>query len=905
MTIGPGSRVGPYEVTSLLGEGGMGKVWRARHSGLHRDDALKVLPEAFASDPDRLARFEREAQVLASFNHPNIAHVYGLEQSGDVRALVMELVEGPTLEDRLVHGAIPIAMAIPIARQIADALEAAHEKGIIHRDLKPANVKVRQDGTVKVLDFGLAKALDPIAGQAPLVSLSPTITSPAMTGQGVILGTAAYMSPEQASGAQVDQRSDIWAFGCVLYEMLTGKPVFSGDSVARVLAKVLEREPDLSALPATTPQRMRTLIRRCLEKDPRRRVHHIADARLELEEAPADEGPAIVPAATVSPKRSSLALVAIGALLVGIAGVSAAWWFVESRSDGSSPVVRSIVATLPATDMGFENFAGVAISPDSRRVVFGGSGGTLRMRSMQEIEAQPLRGSEGAVEPAFSPDGESVAFFVPSESVIKRLQISGGRPSIVTSTDGGLPRGLAWGSDGTIVFATTTSAGLWRVRAAGGKPERLTTVDTKEALYHAWPSMLPNGRAVLFEAFRGATTRVGLVSLDTGQVTYPITVGGSPRFVPTGHIVYRDGSALRAVGFDPAQLVVTGTTPVTLADQVRTRVTATPFDLAANGSLVYVQEEQVPLTTMLWVDRDGHEEPLKLPARLYGMPRVSPDGTRIVSDIRRRDRRGGEIGVSDLRRPGWTRLVPPLQDGGHWFPKWTPDSSRVVFAVYHDDPRPPELVWVAADGTGSVEPLLTIEQSLFIDARGWSRDGRALLFTFGNPQLPRTGLLSMPAAGSGQPQWKPLIERPEGVLAGPFSPDGKWLVTESSDASGVPTIYIERFPELRDRQQVSTEGGGRYSAWSPDGRELYYRRISDLAMMAVNIQTTPSLSIATPRVVFENRSYRAGGDSRDWDIAPDGRFLMLKESSSPSSVEAPIILVQNWFDELRRAAPTN
>ena len=410
--------------------------------------------------------------------------------------------------------------------------------------------------------------------------------------------------------------------------------------------------------------------------------------------------------------------------------------------------------------------------------------------------------------------------------------------SIVTNTDSGQPRGLAWGGDGTIVFATTTSAGLWRVPAVGGEPQRLTTVDDKDALGHYSPSILPNGRAVLFSAFRGASSRVGVVTLDTGRVTYPIDVGSFPRFVPTGHIVYMEGTVLRAVAFDPQRLTLTGSAPITLTDDVRTRLNAiATLDLTADGSLLYLPAEPTRQSTMVWVGRDGREEPIELPARLYGMPRVSPDGSRLVSDIRGRGRLS-EIWVSDLKRPGWTRVAAPQQNTGHWFPKWTPDSTRLVFAVYYDAPRAPELVWIPADGSGSMQSLLTVEDSLFIDARHWSRDGRSLLFTYGNPALPRIGLMSMQAAGDGKPAWKPLIERTEGALAGPLSPDGRWLVTESTDADGVQSLFIERFPELRDRQRVSTDGGGRYSVWSTDGRDLYYRRMSDLAMMAVSIQTT-------------------------------------------------------------------
>jgi serine/threonine-protein kinase len=895
MSLARGTRVGPYEIIELIGEGGMGQVWRARHISLHRDDALKVLPDAFTADPDRLARFDREAQILASLNHPNIAHVYGLEEVEGTRAIVMELVDGPTLADRMVHGRIPIDQALSIALQIARALEAAHDKLVIHRDLKPANVKVRPDGTVKVLDFGLAKAVDTASSGAPVVSQSPTITSPANTGQGVILGTAAYMSPEQAGGGHADRRSDIWAFGCVLYEMLTGRPPFPGDSVARVLARVLEREPDYAALPASTPPRVKRVIRRCLEKDPQKRLHHVADVRLEIEDGLADDEVSAAATPATTTRRWQVLLWAIGALVLGAAGMAGYLASMRSPVREVGPVVRSTVAALPAAEVG-PRLGGLAISPDGQRIVYA-SAGTLLLRSLNDVDSQPLRGSENGVWPAFSPDGGSIAFFVPAESVIKRLSLGGGPSSIVANTDGGRPVGLSWGPDGTIVFATATSEGLWRVRAAGGNPDRLTMVNTAEAIAHRWPSVLPNGRGVLFEAFRGASARVGLVSLDSREVSFPVAVGGYPRFVSTGHIVYRDGRALRAVGFDPVQLVITSDNPLTVAETVEIGGDgAAAFDVSGNGSLVHVPPLEV-LSTLQWVSRDGRGEPIDLPPLGYRLVQVSPDGSRIAGNIQDGDR-PPEIWVSDLRRPGWSKIATPQQDGGDWYPKWTPDGQRLVFAIF--GARAPGLFSAPADGTGQIEHLLTIADNSFIDPRGWSLDGRSLLFTYGNVAEPRIGSLSMQVAAEGKRSWKPLVERVGGTLAGPISTDGGWIVTEST-AGGSSSIYIERFPDFGNRQRVSTEAGGRNAVWSPDGRELFYRRLTDDAMMAVRIQTVPALSIGTPTVLFESRGYRRSVATRNWDVAPDGRFLLIKEDTPVAASERPVILVQNWSTELTRA----
>jgi serine/threonine-protein kinase len=884
-------------VGALIGAGGMGEVYLATDTTLKRQVAIKVLPEAVAADPERLARFQREAEVLASLNHPNIAAIYGVERSGATPALVMELVAGPTLADRIAGGPIALEQALRIAKSIAEALAAAHERGVIHRDLKPSNIKVRSDGTVKLLDFGLAKAVDEGIGSAEARSTrAPTLTGAVpLTGMGVVMGTAAYMSPEQALGEPVDRRADIWALGCVLYEMLTGRSAFPGDSGPRVLAKVLESEPDFSALPATTPFLVRRLIRRCLEKEPGRRLHDAADAALDIDETLAggtDNGAGL--SASVAPARRSVVPWTLGALAAGIAGTLAVVTLMKPASPAPASIVRTIVSVVPASTP----TSGLAVSPDGRRVVYE-AGGVLHVRTLDLLESQPLRGTEGGRWPAFSPDGQSVAFFVPGESAVKRLRLEGGAATTVATIEGGDPRGLSWGPDEQIVFAASAAGGLWRVRAVGGKPERLTSVVPAEAISHDWPFVLPDGRGILFAAFRGASSRVAVLSLETRQVTYLVESGTHPQYAPSGHLLYETQGRLWAVAFDADRLVVTSDNAVPVVDDVLAQHIA----LTSNGSLVYVTRgsEGTVRRILTWVDRNGSEKPLPLPTRRYGSARVSPDGRRIVASVRD----AGpfpEMWVSDLDRPAWSRIATPEHDGGDWFPLWTLDGRRLVFAIY--GASAPGLFWTLADGTGKVEPVLTIPDNSFIDPRTWTPDGKSLLFTYGAPAEPRTGLVNLESQTADARRFQPLIDRDGGVLAGAVSPDGKWIVTETID-SGVNGVYIERFPESADRQRISGESGGRNPVWSPDGREVFYRSQKDGAMMAATIRTAPTLSIGIPRALFGGKDDLIQ-PSRAWDVAPDGRFLLLRrDTSAAASTSRELVLVQNWDRELKRLAPAN
>ena len=582
MALSPGTKIGHYDVTALLGEGGMGQVWQATDTQLGRQVALKILPDAFAADPDRLARFTREAQILASLNHPNIAQIHGIEEAEGTRALVLELVEGPTLADRIAKGPIPLDEALPIAKQIAEALEAAHEAGVIHRDLKPANIKVREDGTVKVLDFGLAKALAGDAGSDP--SESPTVTA-AGTREGVILGTAAYMSPEQARGRPLDKRTDIWSFGCVLFEMLTGQPVFSSETVSDTIANVLDRQPRWGALPAGTPAAVRKLLRRCLDKERKERLQHIGDARVEIRDAldgtSAVETAAVPTAHSVGRSRTSMWLaVVVTVLLAGWGG-----WFANSRvgSDVELPIVRfEIPAGLAIGPLG----GTIAISPDGTHILQRGMGSPLSLRSMDQsdIVRELVQQGDG---PFFSPDGNWVGFF---DAGLSRMPTSGGAPSIIAEF-GARDLGASWGSDETIVFATTV--GLYRVTATGGEPELLAAPRSEHGeLAYAWPDLLPGGNVALFTIVSEGPTRgadIAALDLGTGELTVVLRGGSRARYVATGHLVYVEGARLHAVAFDPTTQKVGGEPAQMLTEEVAFgQRGGAQFDISQTGTLVYL-----------------------------------------------------------------------------------------------------------------------------------------------------------------------------------------------------------------------------------------------------------------------------------------------------------------------------
>ena len=904
MTLSPGTKLGPYEVTTQIGAGGMGEVYRARDVKLQRDVAIKVLPAAFAQDAERLARFEREARTLASLNHPNIAQIHGLEDADGVKALVMELVEGPTLADRVAQGALSIDDALPVAMQIAEALEAAHEQGIIHRDLKPANIKVRPDGTVKVLDFGLAKAMEPLGAMSPGMSQAPTITTPAMTQQGVILGTAAYMSPEQARGKTVNTRADVWAFGCVLFEMLAGKRAFGGDDISDTLANVLKTEPDWSKLPAAVPARVRQAIRACLQKDPKQRIGDVQSVRLALEglfETGVSQGVMVAQPAW----RQALPLALASLVTAVIVGVGV-WSLLPSAEP---PLVNRFDYLLPeGRQFGLTGWLVIGVSPDGRRFVYNMTDG-LYVRTMGDLEARLIPGTEGVANPFFSPDGETVGYWQAGE--LKRIAISGGAPTVVCAAL--IPYGASWGPDNTIFFGQ--AEGIMRVSANGGTPELVIPATEGEQM--DGPQLLPDRESVLFSVTTAAgqdrwdQAQIVVQSLATGERTVVWQGGSDARYLPTGHLVYALEDALFAVAFDADRLEVSGG-PVSVVEGITRATTGTQNTAAANygvsdqGTLVHLERGSVgfvggptttALRTLVWVDREGREEPLAAAPRPYSYPRLSPDGTQVAVDVRDTE---SEIWVWNIARETLTRLT--FDPGFDRFPLWSPDGRRIAFSSQRDGSRG-NVFRQAADGTGQAERLTDQRDSNSqVFPTSFSPDGTRLLVhgdTDGS-QNDDISIVSLEAEGGVSP----LLQTTFGERNAEVSPDGQWLAYES-DESGQLEIYVRPFPDIdAGRWQVSTRGGTQ-PLWARDGRELFYR--TGAAVMVVSIQTGSAFVYGSPATVFEE-PYLVGLGGRAYDIAPDGRrFLMLKEGAVGDSQDAPpnrFIIVENWFEELRQRVPT-
>ena len=897
MALIAGMRLGAYEIAAAIGAGGMGEVYRARDTRLNRDVALKVLPELFAADPDRLARFKREAQVLASLNHPNIGSIHGFEESGGVHALVLELVEGPTLADRIAQGPMPLDEALPIARQIAEALEVAHEHGVIHRDLKPANVKVRPDGTVKVLDFGLAKAFEGDVA-TPDVSQSPTL-SVAGTHMGVILGTAAYMAPEQAKGKRVDKRVDIWAFGCVLYEMLTGRQAFEGEDISEILASVIKGSANLDLLPAQIHPRLRELVARCLEKDPRKRFRDIGDVRYELEQIQADpRGALIQPAGRVlaAPARPMLSRVATIVVMSAIVG--AAVWILKPAPPLEPRPIARFNYVLPQDQTFRGNFSAVvAMSPDGRHFVYNTSNG-LYLRSIDELTARLIQGTEENLgNPFFSPDGQWVGFFSAGNQ-LKKIPIAGGTAVVLGKAT--QPFGATWNVDNTILFGQRE--GVMRVSANGGTPELVIATEAGEQVNG--PQMLPDGAWVLFTLARGAGgTRwdVGEVvahSLETGERKVLWRGGSNARYVPTGHLIYALDDALFAIPLDLDRMEVSGGPVPLVAGVQRAAIPglnsgAAQYGLSDGGTLVYVAGgSTVQARNLVWVDRRGQAAPVVEQEAVYtGVVRISPDGRRIAATIN--DDGNEDIWIIDPARGARTRLTFGAERD--IFPLWTRDGARVTFTSSRRGAQ--TLYWAPADGTGMAEPLTESKNGQ--GANSWSPDGRVLAFHENGPDTGYDLWILEPGKDPAPFLMTPFRER-----GAAFSPDGRWLAY-SSDESGRDEVYVQPYPGPGGKVPIST-GGGRSPRWSAAGRELFYRNGN--RMMAVAMETSPTLRAGIPRLLFEGDFVpeNDGSGVTNYDVAADGRFLMTRPVAAEPGSEAPrpqFHIVLNWFEALKRLAP--
>ena len=898
MSFAPGARVGPYEIVGKLGAGGMGEVWRARDSRLDREVALKVLPGGFAEEPERHARFEREAKVLASLNHPHIAHLYGLEHVDGQHALVMELVEGEDLSQRLSRGAFPLDEAIAIARQIAEALEAAHEKGIVHRDLKPANVKVRPDGTVKVLDFGLAKALDPASsGSAADPALSPTITH-AATQAGLILGTAAYMSPEQARGAAVDKRADIWAFGVVLYEMLTGRSLFAGPTVSDTLAGVLKTDIDFARLPESTPRRLRDVLRRCLERNPRNRLHDIADARIvldELQQGAPDEA-ATVRLATVPPAarpawlRVLVVVATAGVVLLAIAGGIRLWS--RAAAPGSASRVSRLSISLPDGDeVTSLHLRPLAMSPDGASVVYVGLRGDnaeqLYLRALDEAEPKALAGTEGARSPFFSPDGRWIGFFAKGQ--LKKVTVGG--TALQTLADARDARGGSWGKDDTLYFAPTNSSGLLTVPAAGGKVTTLTEPDrSRGEISHRWPQALPDGGALVFTIWTGPGPDEHLVvrlSLASGERQVLVRGGSGGQYVGAGYLLYGRLDALLAMPWRPDR-DLEGVVPIVLPELARIEGEGAPdLGVSSEGTLAYLPGGPTRLAQrIVWVDRAGNTEALPLPERDYHSVAISPDGRQAVIQI--------EDGIVGLWLYDFSRqtLAPFATTGGSsQAPVWTPDGTHVLYRGTRAGHR--NVYRKAADGSSPEERLTTREDSIQTPT-SISPDGRWLVFTDGMPALGDSTVWLVGTSGDRQPRQLLL----PGEINGQVSPDGRWIAFQSI-ASGRVEVYVQPFPGPGPRRQVSV-GGGDCPLWSRDGRELFYSTADKL--MGVEVTNGATFVASTPRVLFTGRYRGSLNSNTPYAVAADGRRFLRVQQAQPQRAVTRIDVVLNWFAEFRRVA---
>ena len=898
MPIITGKRLGPYEILSAIGAGGMGEVYRARDTRLDRIVAIKILPDHLADRAELRDRFEREAKTISSLNHPHICTLYDVGQQDATDFLVMEYLEGETLVARLVKGTLPLDQVLKYAIEIADALDKAHRKGVTHRDLKPGNIMLTKSGA-KLLDFGLAKLTqqDSPAAVTPLSQL-PTMKS-AITGEGTILGTLQYMAPEQVEAKEADARTDIFAFGAVVYEMATGRKAFEGKTSASVMAKILEAEPpSMASLQPMTPPALDRVVKKCLRKDRDDRWQSARDVTDELKWI-AESGSQVTSAPTVPVKgilsleRRALIL-SLGALLFGaaISGI-AIWNLKPAPATPARPVSRFTITLAPGQQLaGLDVGPALALSPDGTRLAYvarQGGAQQIYLRALDSLETKPIPSTEGATAPFFSPDGEWVGFS--ADGKLKKISASGG--PAVTIGDASLSRGASWGSQGIIAFAPTTLSALLQVSDSGGTPQWLARIEKGEAS-HRWPDFLPGSKAVLFAAGSTAinftNALVAVQSVRTGERSNLIQAGTNPRYALSGHLVYAQGGSLMAVPFDAQRLAVTGAAVPVVGGVLESPVSgAAQYSISATGSLVYVSGGiESAQSKLVWVSRNGGEQPVAAPAHPYLTPRVSPDGRRVAVTITAQE---SQTWLYDLSRETMTRFT--FEGNYNLIPVWTPDGKRIVFESNKDGP--PNLYWQLADSSGGTERLTTSE---YINAPfSLSPDGQLLAFI----ELNSTTGFDIWVLRLNDRKAQPFLRTRFNETAPRFSPDGR-LLAHISDESGRFEIYVQPYPVPGGKWQISTEGGME-PIWNRNGRELFYRNGDK--MMAVDIGTQPSFAAGKPRMLFEGRYVPPPVPIVNYDVSPDGqRFLMLKPNESAEAAPTQINVVLNWFEELKQKVPT-
>jgi serine/threonine-protein kinase len=898
-----GQTISHYKILEKIGQGGMGVVYRAEDTHLSREVAIKVLPEQFTQDPQRLARFEREAKLLASLNHPNIAAIYGLEEADGVRFIALELVEGETLAERVAKGPVPVEETLELCRQIAEGVEAAHEKGVIHRDLKPANVKVTPEGKVKILDFGLAKAFE---GEAPAadISQSPTLTEE-MTRAGVILGTAAYMSPEQAKGKSVDKRADIFAFGCVLYELLTGKRAFAGETITETLAAIIHKEPDWAALPPGTPMIIRFFLEHGLRKESHDRLREIADVRIGIEQAlRGDPNEVFETGTAITPFRwhQAISWSLTGLLVIAIFLL---WNFRSGDISVEQTSVRRFNLEFPVR-IGFGVVANplLVMSPDGLHLVIAGvseEGMTgVYHRPMNQLEAVPLAGVRNAGRVFFSSDSKWVGFVSGGE--VRKASLTGGAPSTICAAPAAM-RGATWTTDGQIIFGDLNS-GLSRVPAAGGIPEPLTTLDQgSNERGHIWPQILPGDKAVLFTVWTGNSyneSRIVVLSLDSGERKTLLEGGSTALYSSSGHLIFRRGTGLMAVSFDPDELEIIGE-PVPVLEGIRGSGPGggPSFSLSNAGTLAFLPDSgPAPViyassagSSLVWVDRDGSEILVTQEKRSFGVPRISPDGSRVALVIFE-DLTHLNLWLYELETDSFSRFT--FQGTLNGAQSWSPDGQSIVFQSNPDTQRN---LYVQPIDRSLPPKRLTTSPNTHMST-SWSSDGQAVAFW----ESGENDVVVLPLDGEG-PQ--PFVASPNNwECCGVFSHDSQWLAYVS-DEEGKLHVYVRPYPGPGGQWRISEEEGGGEPVWSPNGEELFYR-IGD-KMMAVSIQTEPTFIAGRPQVLFVGSYVRStvSAGYQYYDISPDGnRFLMLRQGEERTQVNQ-VEVILNWTEELKRLAPAN